>query len=313
MNQHHDKHTQRETFCQALGLTPTELAEQLGVRPETVNSWERGRASPRGAPGRRVAELMAEVVDDLAAREGACRIQRCIRRLRSGGLCGLHRRRRTRGEAMVQPHDLIGEVASGYGLLGIVERDEHGVMCHECGAWFGALTQHLRQIHETTVEEHRDTHQLPSNTPLVAHSVSETISADSHRKVGTPAWHRFTASRDETLPESQKLATAASTTPRLGTTFLRAQKAAQRFTDNGGAHLDEERWQERLDELLTWWERTGRPPARASEDKDEQSLAKWLQHQRAAHRGGTLTRERRAALEGAGIVLDPGRGARWWR
>lgn len=306
-------HAERETFCQALGLTPAELAEQLGVRPETVNNWERGKASPRGAPGRRGAELMAEAVDDLAAREGACRIERCIRRIRSGGLCGLHQRRRTLGEPMVKAHDLIGEVASGYGLLGIVERDEHAVMCHECGGWFGALTQHLRQIHESTVEDHRDTHQLPSTVPLVGLSVSEKISADSLRKIDTPGWHRFTARRDESLSESQKLATAASTSPRLGTTFLRAQRAAGQFTDNGPAHLDEERWQARLDALLAWWKRTGRPPSRTGEDTDERSLAKWLQHQRAAHRDGKLTPERRAAMEAAGIDLSPGRGARWWR
>lgn len=312
MNQH-DHHDQRETFCQALGLTPTELAEQLGVRPETIITWERGKASPRGAPGRRVAELMAEVVDDLAARKGTCRVERCIRRVRSGGLCGLHQRRRTLGESMVQPHDLIGEVASGYGLLGIVERDEHAVMCHECGGWFGALTQHLRQIHEISVEAHRDTHQLPSTVPLVGLSVSEKISADSLRKVDTPGWHRFTARRDASLPNAQKQATAASSSPRLGTTFLRAQRAAQRFTDNGPAHLDEERWRERLDALLAWWKDTGKPPSRASEDEQERSLAKWLQHQRGAHRDGKLTGERRAALEAAGVVLEPGKGSRWWR
>lgn len=308
-----DPQGERETFCQALGLSPAELAERLGVRPGTVSTWERGKASPRGAPGRRVAELMAKVVDDLAARDGACRIERCIRRIRSGGLCGLHQRRRTLGESMVQPHDLIGEVASGYGLLGIVERDEHAVMCHECGTWFASLTFHLGFAHQMSMTEYRDTHQLPSNTPLVARSVSEKISEDSQRKVGTPGWHRFTARRDEALPEARKLATAASTTPRLGTTFLRAQRATQQFTDNGAAHLDEERWRARLDALLAWWTDTGKPPSRASEDEQERSLAKWLQHQRGAHKNGTLTKERRRALHDAGIELHPGKGARWWR
>lgn len=307
-----DNH-ERETFCQALGLTPAELAEHLGVSLGAVNSWERGKASPRGAPGRRVAELMAEVVDDLATRDGACRIERCIRRIRSGGLCSLHQRRRTLGDPMVQPHDLIGEVASGFGLLGIVERDEYAVMCHECGGWFGALTQHLRQIHEITVEEHRDTHQLPSQTPLVALSVSETISEQSTRRIGTPGWHSFTARRDETLPESQKMASEASQHARLGTRATRAQQASARFADNRAAHRDEERWQARLDALLAWWKQTGRPPARASEDKEERSLAQWLQHQRAAHRDGKLTHERRAAMEAAGIELSPGKGSRWWR
>ena len=75
---------------------------------------------------------------------GECTV--CGRRARSGGLCGLHQRRRTAGEPMVQPHDAIGITPSGHGLLGIVERDEIGVLCHECGRWMGGLSYHLSRV-----------------------------------------------------------------------------------------------------------------------------------------------------------------------
>jgi len=75
----------------------------------------------------------------------------CERAERSGGLCAVHQRRRTLGQPMIQPHDLVGQIPSGYGLLGIVERDKHAVMCHECGRWLGGLAWHITKVHGMTV------------------------------------------------------------------------------------------------------------------------------------------------------------------
>lgn len=66
-------------------------------------------------------------------------------------MCGLHQRRRALGEPMVQDHDLVGLTPSGFGLLGIVERDQTAVMCHECGRWLGGLSWHVTKVHEVTV------------------------------------------------------------------------------------------------------------------------------------------------------------------
>ena len=66
---------------------------------------------------------------------------------------------------MTQPHDLVGQTPSGYGLLGIVERDETGVLCHECGRWFGGLSWHITKTHGMSVAEYRRVHQLPAGAP----------------------------------------------------------------------------------------------------------------------------------------------------
>ena len=40
-----------------LGLTQTEMAEELGVRQQTVSEWETGRYLPRGASARMLRHL----------------------------------------------------------------------------------------------------------------------------------------------------------------------------------------------------------------------------------------------------------------
>ena len=92
---------------------------------------------------------------------------------------------------MTQPHDLVGQTPSGCGLLGVVERDETGVMCHECGRWLGGLSWHITKTHQMTVADYRQRHELPATVPLVSLGTSALISANSRERVGTPAWQRF--------------------------------------------------------------------------------------------------------------------------
>ena len=40
-----------------LGLTQTDMAEELGVRQQTVSEWETGRSLPRGASAKMLAHL----------------------------------------------------------------------------------------------------------------------------------------------------------------------------------------------------------------------------------------------------------------
>jgi DNA-binding transcriptional regulator YiaG len=42
-----------------LGLTQTQLSEELGVRQQTVSEWERGQYAPRGASAR-LLQMVAE-------------------------------------------------------------------------------------------------------------------------------------------------------------------------------------------------------------------------------------------------------------
>ena len=45
--------------------TQLELANQLGVRPESISNWERGRAQPRYRYLRQIAELFEMSPDDI--------------------------------------------------------------------------------------------------------------------------------------------------------------------------------------------------------------------------------------------------------
>lgn len=292
-----------------LGLTPAELAEAVGVSAGAVAGWEAGTSEPRG----RAARLLAELLDDFdrTAQPGErCSLDDCHRPRIGGSLCALHQRRRIRGETLDQDHDRVGETPSGWGLLGVVDRDDEAVLCHECGRWFGSLVQHLRQTHGLTVDEHRDRHELPATIPLASRQMSQRLRETSRERIGSPEWQRFEAGRAEVTAEAQRKATEASSSPRLGTRARRAQTARRTIAQ---VHRDEDRWKSRLDAVTEWWQRHGRPPSRSSDDPAEVSLARWTEAQRRAHRRGTLTAQRRSALECAGIDLDPGQGVSWWQ
>lgn len=57
---------ERRRLREAHALTRAQLAERVGVRPDTVRSWESGRSTPRG----RNRETYARLLADLAGRAG---------------------------------------------------------------------------------------------------------------------------------------------------------------------------------------------------------------------------------------------------
>lgn len=203
----------------------------------------------------------------------------------------------------MQPHDLVGVTPSGHGLLGIVERDETGVMCHECGRWLGGLAYHVSRAHDMTVAEYREVHQLPATVSLVSLGTSRIISGQSAGRVGSPGWERFAAARDESLPEAQRLAAAAAARASAGTRARRAKSAAAKFT--GPRAGDEGRWDEQLAAYLEAAE-GGTPPGQRDPDPVRAALGRWMSHQWRALARGRLSDRRRAALEAAGVPLEPG-------
>ena len=48
------------------GWTQLELANQLGVTPATVYTWERNRNEPRASQLRKLADLFGVLMDDIA-------------------------------------------------------------------------------------------------------------------------------------------------------------------------------------------------------------------------------------------------------
>ncbi|OEI67864.1 helicase associated domain-containing protein [Curtobacterium sp. ER1/6] len=57
-----------------------------------------------------------------------------------------------------------------------------------------------------------------------------------------------------------------------------------------------DRWDARLEQHQAFWNREQRPPRRRATDTQEASIARWVAHQRASERAGTLPEERRARL-----------------
>ncbi|MDY1003647.1 helicase associated domain-containing protein [Curtobacterium sp. CFBP9011] len=57
-----------------------------------------------------------------------------------------------------------------------------------------------------------------------------------------------------------------------------------------------DRWDAWLEQHQAFWNREQRPPRRRAPDSQEASIARWVAHQRASERAGTLPAERRARL-----------------
>ena len=47
------------------------------------------------------------------------------------------------------------------GRYGILDLDETGVLCHECGRRLRGLGTHLLKAHDMTAADYRDAHGLP--------------------------------------------------------------------------------------------------------------------------------------------------------
>lgn len=230
----------------------------------------------------------------------------CARKPRygAGGLCGVHQSRKLAGEPMVQPHDLVGLQASGYGFLGVMDRTATHLMCHECGRWFKALGTHIL-THDMTSGEYRALHQLAAKTPLVSTDLSEVISAHSMAQLGTPAWKRFEERRDATNPESRKLAAQAARSRTAGAVAGVVKKPRRRV-----AAVDlpaEGEWLDQMQALVDFMRTHQRAPLRTV--AAERPLARWAAYQRATANRGTLSPARRERLAGIGFDFAPPKGA----
>lgn len=139
-----------------------------------------------------------------------CTVPDCGKPRAGRGLCTLHHHRLMRGLPLIAEHEQVGQRPSGFGIFGVVTRDEHGILCNECGVWLGGLAFHLRFAHEMSTREYREMHGLPRKVGLVSLGASARIrSTSSDRIESNPqAWARFTAVRDS--PEHHQRAVDAA-------------------------------------------------------------------------------------------------------
>lgn len=299
-----------ERLCQQLGMTVEELATAVGVARDTVRSWERGAAAPRGKTAERVAELVAAALErpQYPGRGSGCicDAEGCRRRPLQGALlCAVHQRRRIRREPQQNLVLGAGEAMSpsGFGLLGVLDRDYDAVMCHECAGWYKTLGPHLKAVHEMTAAEYRDAHQLPAQIGLTSLAYAQINSENARQRIGTRGWERFVQARDQVLPSAQASGIEANQRTVAGTRAARAADARRRLTP---PQRDEQKWQQRLTAYRHFVEARGRAPSRGADDEDERFLAVWLKNQRAEARRGKLPEWRRAALAAEGCDLGGG-------
>ncbi|MGN8690536.1 Helicase associated domain protein [Atopobiaceae bacterium HCP3S3_F7] len=107
----------------------------------------------------------------------------------------LHYKRQRRGAPLEPTGPRVGD-PDGYGLYGVLDRDDDSVLCHECGKRPRSLGAHLAPAHGMTAVEYRAAHGLPRGIPLVSLSISERISEQSAARVGSPQWRQLEAARD---------------------------------------------------------------------------------------------------------------------
>lgn len=77
-------------------------------------------------------------------------------------LCREHQDRLIKGGGLPLPGEPKQGDPSGHGQLSIVDRNQDGVLCHECGHRFALLGLHVRRTHGMTVRDYRRKHRIPS-------------------------------------------------------------------------------------------------------------------------------------------------------
>lgn len=98
-----------------------------------------------------------------------CAAYRCREEaLSDGQLCQRHQRRLDSGGGLpIAGEPVVGDV-SGYGRYGIVDIDDLGMLCHECGERFVSVGAHTASVHGLPAKEYRQKHGIEGSLTLPA-------------------------------------------------------------------------------------------------------------------------------------------------
>lgn len=112
----------------------------------------------------------------------------------------------------------------GHGRYGVLDEDDDGLLCHECGKRFVHLGLHAWKGHGVSAAEYCRAHGLARSRGLVVSATRETITANARRTFAAKT--RFAEARDP----------AAATAARLeaGTIMSPAGLAASRSRPGRG-------------------------------------------------------------------------------
>ena len=92
------------------------------------------------------------------------------------GRCMRCYKRHRRGQPRLATLRRVGD-QDGFGIYGVLDVDEDGVLCHECGLRFRSVGQHVYMAHEMTAAEYREAHGLPRMQALIAPGLSARLSS----------------------------------------------------------------------------------------------------------------------------------------
>lgn len=74
----------------------------------------------------------------------------------------------------------VGE-QDGHGRFGVLDENDDGLLCHECGRRFTHLSLHAWRGHGITAEEYRCSHSLPRSRGLITSPTREVIAENARR------------------------------------------------------------------------------------------------------------------------------------
>lgn len=96
----------------------------------------------------------------------------------------------------------VGE-EDGHGRYGVLDEDDDGLLCHDCGKRFAHLGLHVYKAHGLTAKEYRAAHGL-GRRGLVAETIRRTIAGNARQQL--PRNSLFVQRRDPARATAARLA-----------------------------------------------------------------------------------------------------------
>ena len=109
-----------------------------------------------------------------------CTFPGCERPQWAHGECAVHYGRRLKGRPGNGEEQRLGK-PDGAGIFGVLDENDEGVLCHECGKRFRSLGNHTVMAHDLTAAEYKDKHGIPRKKSLASRAFRENVSARSSK------------------------------------------------------------------------------------------------------------------------------------
>lgn len=99
----------------------------------------------------------------------------------------------------------------GHGHFGMLDENDDGLLCHECGRRFTHLGLHAWRGHGLTAGEYRKAHGLSRSRGLIASATRQVIASNARRSF--PGKSQFIAARDPTAARAARKTSGAGMSP----------------------------------------------------------------------------------------------------